>query len=225
MKFSDILILEGYDPEVVKIQITLKNIGKYNLGKSGKHHDGVDGWYGPLTDAAYKAEYGKSYKTINPDHKKITVDKSVSSPGAVLVGGLNYRPGDKSTSEQAAMLSSAIDLPVKGFDYNASNGTILAYMEANPGIPVFLFSAGCNKALALSKSASIDKNQLFIIEPYAASANVRAVVGGAVDNGVPASHVFVGGNASRGAGVVSGTSSSHAKSHWDAIASVGQMVK
>ena len=227
MKFGDILFLEGYDPKVVKIQKALKDTKKYDLGKSGKNHDGVDGWYGPLTDKAYRKEYGKPFKssTNTTVTKKIKTDKSISSSGAILVGGLNYRQGDISTSEQANILSNSLGIPVKGFDYNVSDSTILKYMESNPGIPVFLFSAGCNKASVLSKSSYVDKNQLYIIEPYASSRNVTNIVGNAVSNGVPTSHVFVGGNSSRGYGVVSGTSSSQSKTHWGALTSVGKIVK
>jgi hypothetical protein len=231
MKFSDILILEetNINPknlkfgdrgdDVKKLQQLLMDKG-FLKTRSMK----PTGYFGRMTRAALGKAMGvKSEPAVS---KQVTPKKTTSQyNAAVLVGGLNYRSGDKSTSEQASMLSSATGMNVKGFDYNAGDGAILAYMEANPGIPVFLFSAGCNKALSLSKSSFVDKNKLFIIEPYASSANVSAIVSAAVNNGVPASHVFVGGNASRGYGVVSGASKSNAKSHWDAIASVGNMVK
>lgn len=235
MKFSDILILEetNINPknlkfgdrgdDVKKLQQLLMDMGLLKTTSMKP-----TGYFGKLTRAAL--EKAKGVKNTSVASKQITskqaAPKKVEMQGnaVVLVGGLNYRSGDKSTSEQASMLSSAIGMSVKGFDYNADNGSILAFMKANQGAPIFLFSAGCNKALMLSKSEYVDKNKLFIIEPYATSANVRAIVSGAVNNGVPASHVFVGGNSSRGLGAVSGASKSNAKSHWDAIASVGKMV-
>ena len=236
MKFSDILILEetNINPknlkfgdrgdDVKKLQQLLMDKG-FLKTRSMK----PTGYFGRMTRAALGKAMGvKSEPAVSKQvtSKQVEPKKAETQRNAaVLVGGLNYRSGDKSTSEQASMLSSAIGMSVKGFDYNAGDGAILAYMEANHGIPVFLFSAGCNKALSLSKSSFVDKNKLFIIEPYASSANVSAIVSAAVNNGVPASHVFVGGNASRGYGVVSGASKSNAKSHWDAIASVGNMVK
>ena len=219
-------MLEGngkmvFDPMVRKLQLILKKTGKYNLGKSGKNYDGVDGLYGKLTDRACRKEFGKSFKTNNP---KITINKPTSANKAVLVGGLNYRPGDKSTSEQTSILSNAIGQPVKGFNYNDSNDNILRYLESNPGIPVFLFSKGCEKAFVLSNSSYVNKNQLYIIEPFAIDKGTKNIVNMAVNNGVPARNVYVGKNSSRGYGVINGTSDSNAKRHWDAISSVGDMV-
>ena len=219
-------MLEGngkmvFDPMVRKLQLILKKTGKYNLGKSGKNYDGVDGLYGKLTDRACRKEFGKSFK---PNKPKITINKPTSANKAVLVGGLNYRPGDKSTSEQTSILSNAIGQPVKGFNYNDSNDNILRYLESNPGIPVFLFSKGCEKAFVLSNSSYVNKNQLYIIEPFAIDKGTKNIVNMAVNNGVPARNVYVGKNSSRGYGVVNGTSDSNAKRHWDAISSVGDMV-
>jgi hypothetical protein len=231
MKFSDILILEetNINPKNLKFGDRgddVKKLQQLLMDKGFLKTISMKptGYFGRMTRAALGKAMG--VKNTSAVSKQVEPKKAETQRNsAVLVGGLNYRSGDKSTSEQASMLSSATGMNVKGFDYNAGDGAILAYMEANPGIPVFLFSAGCNKALSLSKSAFVDKNKLFIIEPYASSANVSAIVSAAVNNGVPASHVFVGGNASRGYGVVSGASKSNAKSHWDAIASVGNMVK
>ena len=177
--------------------------------------------YGKLTDRACRKEFGKSFKTNKP---KITINKPTSANKAVLVGGLNYRPGDKSTSEQTSILSNAIGQPVKGFNYNDSNDNILRYLESNPGIPVFLFSKGCEKAFVLSNSSYVNKNQLYIIEPFAIDKGTKNIVNMAVNNGVPARNVYVGKNSSRGYGVINGTSDSNAKRHWDAISSVGDMV-
>ena len=219
-------MLEGngkmvFDPMVRKLQLILKKTGKYNLGKSGKNYDGVDGLYGKLTDRACRKEFGKPFKK---NKTKITINKPTSANKAVLVGGLNYRPGDKSTSEQTSILSNAIGQPVKGFNYNDSNDNILRYLESNPGIPVFLFSKGCEKAFVLSNSSYVNKNQLYIIEPFAIDKGTKNIVNMAVNNGVPARNVYVGKNSSRGYGVVNGTSDSNAKRHWDAISSVGDMV-
>ena len=219
-------MLEGngkmvFDPMVRKLQLILKKTGKYNLGKSGKNYDGVDGLYGKLTDRACRKEFGKPFKT---NKTKITINKPTSANKAVLVGGLNYRPGDKSTSEQTSILSNAIGQPVKGFNYNDSNDNILRYLESNPGIPVFLFSKGCEKAFVLSNSSYVNKNQLYIIEPFAINKGTKNIVNMAVNNGVPARNVYVGKNSSRGYGVINGTSDSNAKRHWDAISSVGDMV-
>lgn len=144
---------------------------------------------------------------------------------AVLVGGLNYRSGDKSTSTQAQMLKSALGvMNVKSFDWNASTESILSFLSEHPRTPVFLFSAGCKKAGPLSASNNVDINKLYIIEPfYEPGGETAKSVKTAVSNGVPSKNVFVGTNASRGNGIVSGTSSSNVKDHWDALISVGRM--
>lgn len=144
---------------------------------------------------------------------------------AVLVGGLNYRSGDKSTSTQAQMLKSALGvMNVKSFDWDASTESILSFLSEHPRTPVFLFSAGCKKAGPLSASNNVDINKLYIIEPfYEPGGETARSVKTAVSNGVPSKNVFVGTNASRGNGIVSGTASSNAKDHWDALVTVGRM--
>jgi hypothetical protein len=96
-------------------------------------------------------------------------------------------------------------------------------MGGNPGIPVFLFSAGCTKAYDLSKSPNVDKDKLYIIEPYAVSETTKSIVRSAVSNGVPASNVFVGGSQGRGKGIVDGASDSNSSSHFGALTTVGSM--
>ena len=144
---------------------------------------------------------------------------------AVLVGGLTYRSGDKSTSTQAEMLKSGLGVAnIKSFDWDASTESVLSFLSANPKTPVFLFSAGCKKAEALSKSNDVNINKLYIIEPfYEPGGETARSVKAAVSNGVPSKNVFVGKNASRGSGIVSGTSSSNGSDHWDALVTVGRM--
>ena len=86
-----------------------------------------------------------------------------------------------------------------------------------------MFSAGCTKSNDISKSPNVDKNKVFIIEPFASSPTTKQIVQSAVSNGIPASNVFVGPNSSRGANVVNGASSSKAKTHWDALKQVASL--
>ena len=155
----------------------------------------------------------------------LITEESQNSFDAVLIGGLDYRPSDYQISQQIDLLKNGLgsDKNVKGFRYNASTSDILNFLEQNPGIMIFLFSAGCTKAYDISKSGSVDKNKLFIIEPFAASSGTKSIVRAAVSNGVPASNVFVGGSSGRGQGVVDGASSSQSDSHWGALTNVGKM--
>lgn len=142
---------------------------------------------------------------------------------AVLVGGLDYRDGDYSISQQVDLLKKGLgsNKNVKGFRYNVSTSDVLKFVSQNPKIPIFLFSAGCSKAGDISKNPNIDKNKLYIIEPYAPSVNTTATVRTAVSNGVPASNVFVGPTQPRGKGIVSGASNSNSSTHFGALTSVG----
>jgi hypothetical protein len=166
-------------------------------------------------------------KSEKPSREKTTNNPVTTAGGfaAILVGGLNYRSGDKSTSTQAQMLKNALGVTnVKSFDWDASTESILSFLSVNPKTPVFLFSAGCKKAGALSASNNVDVKKLYIIEPfYEAGGETEKSVKTAVSNGVPSKNVFVGTNASRGSGIVSGTASSNAKDHWDALVTVGRM--
>ena len=151
--------------------------------------------------------------------------ESEGSYDAVLVGGLDYRSSDQPIDQQVELVKKGLggDKRVKGFRYNASTSEVLNFMGGNPGIPVFLFSAGCTKAYDLSKSPNVDKDKLYIIEPYAVSETTKSIVNSAVSNGVPASNVFVGGSQGRGKGIVDGASDSKSSSHFGALTTVGSM--
>ena len=153
------------------------------------------------------------------------ITESEDSYDAVLVGGLDYRSSDQPIDQQVELVKKGLggDKRVKGFRYNASTSEVLNFMGGNPGIPVFLFSAGCTKAYDLSKSPNVDKDKLYIIEPYAVSETTKSIVRSAVSNGVPASNVFVGGSQGRGQGIVDGVSDSKSSSHFGALTTVGSM--
>jgi hypothetical protein len=217
-----------YDPEVEKIQKIL--VKKYDLGNFGPKNDGVDGKAGPLTRKAYQKEFGKELSLKSKTDVKSSDKSPVKSSGsfdAVLVGGLDYRDGDLDIDSQVKLLNSGLgsDKKIKGFRYSTSTRDIEDFLEKNPKIPVYLFSAGCKKANELAVSPYVNKNKLFIIEPYALGPVTKNNVRAAVSNGVPSSNVFVGKSGGRGAGVVSGASSSNSSSHWGALKQVGLMTK
>jgi hypothetical protein len=217
-----------YDPEVEKIQKIL--VKKYDLGNFGPKNDGVDGKAGPLTRKAYQKEFGKELSLKSKTDVKSSGKSPVKSSGsfdAVLVGGLDYRDGDLDIDSQVKLLNSGLgsDKKIKGFRYSTSTRDIEDFLEKNPKIPVYLFSAGCKKANELAVSPYVNKNKLFIIEPYALGPVTKNNVRAAVSSGVPSSNVFVGKSGGRGAGVVSGASSSNSSSHWGALKQVGLMTK
>ena len=238
--------------KVKKIQQFLVKQG-YDLGDYGDEEDGVDGKYGKLTKKAVE-EFQKKKgnleidgkvgpetakvmgKEIEPvfnkkskdteekdkDEKSDTKQQSTGSYGAILVGGLDYRQGDYPIDKQVEKLKKNYSGNVKGFRYNTETSTILNFLKSNTNVSVFLFSAGCNKAKDIAKSGYVDLNKIYIIEPYAVNGN--SSVSGAVNNGVPAKHVFVGDSKARGKGVVSGAVSSQSSSHWGALEGIGKLI-
>ena len=164
-----------------------------------------------------------------PKTKSVDVKKLNQSPfeeetnwDAVLVGGLEERPNDLSLEEQVKLFNSGFGGNVKGFHHYNSTDSILSFVELNPEIPIFLFSQGCNKSQILSQSPFVDKQKLFIIEPFTKNSGVFAIVEGAISNGVPRKNVFVGPTPSRGSNI-QGASKSEGINHWDALSKVGAM--
>ncbi len=96
------------------------------------------------------------------------ITESEDSYDAVLVGGLDYRSSDQPIDQQVELVKNGLggDKRVKGFRYNASTSEVLNFMGGNPGIPVFLFSAGCTKAYDLSKSPNVDKDKLYVTNSF-----------------------------------------------------------
>lgn len=210
-----------YNSEVAKVQKYLVNKGYY-LGNYGPNGDGVDGKLGPLTKKALKKEFGKT-----SEDKQTNNTISKGDYDAILVGGLDNRPGDVDINTQVELLKKGIgqDKKVKGFRYNTSPSTIINFINNNSGVPVYLFSAGCKISDEISSAMGSNKNKLYIIEPYAAGQITKANVRSAVNGGVPSSNVFVGDSVGRGLGIVNGASSSGSPSHWGSLTSVGNKTK
>jgi peptidoglycan hydrolase-like protein with peptidoglycan-binding domain len=211
----------SYDPNVEIIQKYLIKKG-YDLGKYGPNKDGVDGKLGPLTRGAMEQEFG-----LKIVRKGSSSQKTSGEYDAILVGGLDNRSGDLNIDSQVSLLKQGIgtEKNVKGFRFNTPSSTIIDFINKNPGIPIYLFSAGCRKSNEISNVLGQNKNNLFIIEPYAAGSETKNNVRNAVNNGVPASNVFVGNSVGRGQGIVIGASSSKSDSHWNALKTVGSMTK
>jgi hypothetical protein len=140
----------------------------------------------------------------------------------VLIGGLDTRPGDKPLSWQVEQLRNATGYDnIKGFRFTVDGTTLKGFFNENPNIPVFLFSKGCERVNEVLK-CNVDRTKIYVIEPWCGSSNSMNFFNN-VSSKIPSNHIFVGGNSSRGGGI-NGAVSSESKSHWGAIASVGQMV-
>ena len=210
-----------YDPKIETIQKYLKS-KNYNLGSFGPNKDGIDGKLGPLTRAAMEQEFGTKTKTNIG-----TTSGKLGEYDAILVGGLDNRPGDLNIDAQINLLKQGLgsDKNVKGFRYSTPTSTIIDTIKSNIGVPVYLFSAGCRKSNEIANALGKYKNRLFIIEPYAAGAETKNNVRNAVNSGVPATNVFVGDSVGRGKGIINSPSSSKSSSHWNALKTVASMTK
>jgi len=139
---------------------------------------------------------------------------------AILVAGLDNRPGDLDLEAQVKLFKSGfgVNAKVKGFRYNTTTAEIITFMRQNPKIPIFCFSAGCAKSYDLAVTENLaDKNKVYIIEPYAASARVKTIVESAIQRGVPAQNVTVGPSAERGRGIAGASETPRNIDHWGAL--------
>jgi len=166
----------------------------------------------PKTEKS-KAEKPKNEKP-RPEKK---IQKNQSTDGIILMGGLDYRNGDKSISQQVDMVKKSSGYEnVIGHRYKMLND-VLNSIEQNPNYYVILFSAGCAHSRKIAKAMS-NKSKLYIVEPYAKDPNTKSSVIDAVELGVPSRNVIVGPSSGRGSGVVDGaTKTPSGIGHWGAL--------
>ena len=173
-----------------------------------------------------KSKSDKS-KSKSDDSKSKSAD--TSSTAAILMGGLDYRPGDYKIDQQKSLLQSSLSgKSVIAHRYTDLTG-VLASIKNNPAATVVLFSAGCSYASTVAK-AMADKTKLYIVEPYAKSNNTSNAVQMAVNAGVPSSNVLTGSTSARGLNVVPGATKTPdvagggMASHWNALKFVGKLI-
>jgi hypothetical protein len=150
--------------------------------------------------------YGFSDKPKKLFNKKASEKKK----GILLLGGLDYRSGDKNIEQQIDLVKKDIDATtdVKGFRYKDLQG-ILNAIDENPQYSVMLFSAGCryaDKVAEKMQSVNNSLTNLYILEPYNSGGSTSTAVKKAVNMGVPSKNVFVGKTSSTGVGIVENTS-------------------
>ena len=141
---------------------------------------------------------------------------------AILVGGLDNRQGDLKIDQQEELFKQGFgNVKVKSFVFATTSATVIKFLSEYPKLPIFLFSKGCEISEALSKSNVVDKNNLFIIEPYATSANTKKQVENSIKNGVPAANVYTGPSTGRGEGIAGASKTPSGIDHWGALKYVG----
>jgi hypothetical protein len=91
------------------------------------------------------------------------------------------------------------DAIIKSFTFETSNlPAIKEVLKLNPKIPIFLFSAGCQRITGLIDNPNLDKAKVFLIEPYTVNTVGRRNIESAIDSGVPSKNVYVGPTSDRG---------------------------
>jgi hypothetical protein len=91
---------------------------------------------------------------------------------------------------------------IKSFRHEASNlPAIREVLKLNPKIPVFLFSAGCQRITGLIDDPNLDKTKVFLIEPYTVETTGRRNMESAIDKGVPSKNLYAGPTSDRGKNV------------------------
>jgi methionine salvage enolase-phosphatase E1 len=172
-----------------------------------------------------------NYVVTEEQLRKLTenIDSSKNSTegkgvDAILVGGLDdENTGYINLDKQISIFKQGFSGGnVKAFGYRTSPDTVLTYLKLYPKIPIFLYSAGCNLADELITSKLVDKNKLYLIEPFNRKGKLNSSVSKAIDLGLNPKNIFVKkDNPGRGGGF-SGASDSGAKNHSEALRTVPQ---
>lgn len=161
----------------------------------------------------------KKLKLFNNNNSTLNNDEY----DVILMGGLDNRQGDKNITQQVNLLQkNAVNKKIIGLRYKDILGVKETIIK-NPNSIVVLFSAGASNSSIISKLIT-DKNNLFIVEPYATSSNVTNSVKDAILQGVPTKNVITGATKSRGNGVVEkSTKTPQGIGHWESLEFVGTL--
>jgi len=244
-----------FDPEVEKIQNELKGkyyLGNFGPKKDGvdgllgsltkkammkeikKNPTLKDKYEKLLKKHGFEKDYDYDKKALKSKDGEILGKSDVkitkgiggdSSNVVILMGGLDYRPGDYKIDSQVDILSKGLGSEPKiiGYRYNDLQ-SVLNSIEEYPDAKVVLFSAGCKHANKIAQMIK-NKENLFIVEPYSESSTTKNSVQSAVSNGVPQKNVIVGPTSGRGMNVVDGaTKTPKNTNHWGALEFVGTMM-
>jgi len=210
-------ISSKYDPNVEELQKFLKYQKKYDIGKSGKNKDGIDGIYGKLTQKAHQ-QYNKGIPPETKEKQNIDISFDKSNADVVFVGGLEK---DMNLNSQVNLLKRGLkpDRKVKAFHYYDSDEEINNFLDENPNSVVYLFSAGANKIVSISNNPNVNLSDVYIIEPYTAKQRVLSRLESAISKGLPRQNVFHGGSVGRGS-AFKGATASGGSNHFTALTSV-----
>lgn len=193
------------------------------------------GWYNPkrLADGQGKIDeawhfeywgYADEYPPGSVSPPAATTTAKGTTFGAVFVTGLTR---DISAERQLQAFKDGVGADKRVFSAPYSNiAAVKTFLAQNPKTPVFLYSAGAGSANvnALIDDPNVDKQKLFLIEPFFGD-STRAAIVTAISKGLPASNVYGGPVPERGGGnkKINGTSTTPSNlNHFQAPTYVGQ---
>ena len=145
---------------------------------------------------------------------------------AVLISGLDNRKDskgnliDKTISQQISLLEGASGLNnIMGFRFNASSNELKTFIESYPGLPIVMFSKGCERAHEVLSFSGVDSSKVFVIQPWAGN-------GGGYYNrlSMPKGNIYVGKSSSTGFGIKGATPCPEGMGHWESLPKIGGMV-
>jgi len=167
------------------------------------------------------------YYGINRKNKPEIIKKK---KGILLLGGLDYRSGDKKIDEQVELVKKEIgdNIDVKGYRYNDLDG-ILNAIGLNPDYSIMLFSAGASKSEQVAqkvKDIGGSLDNIYIIEPYHKGGTATKSVRKSVEIGIPEKNVITGTYDSVGKGIVENSTPTPkcSPSHWCSLTEVAKFV-
>jgi hypothetical protein len=197
-----------------------------------KIKDGTDEWESAEycktkffnKNLSIKKQTDKGVQSFEEPEKEIKTRTLGSDAQIILMGGLDYRQGDKNISQQVEIVKQSSGIKnVIGHRYMKIND-VLSSIKENPDAYVILFSAGCRYSNEIAKVMN-DKSKLYIVEPYAVSSGTANSVRNAVSQGVPPKNVIVGPSKGRGSGVVDGSTKTPPNiGHWGSLEYVGTLL-
>lgn len=142
---------------------------------------------------------------------------------ALFVGGLEKEGFPKLHQQLANFKEGFGNKKVIALPHHVSFDKIVNVMKVYPKIPIFLYSAGCNHADELMDLETVDKNKVYLIEPFNnPKKGLNSSVSRALGKGLKSKNIFVApGKPGRGHGF-SGASNSDAGNHFDSPRTVGK---
>ena len=159
--------------------------------------------------------------------KLLDIIKEQQQKGVILIGGLDNRMKngvliDKTLSEQISLLQSASGINnIIGLRYGTSEESIKKTILDNPNFPVVLFSKGCENAHVVLSCKGINRNKVFLIQPWAGNEDMVTYYNGLK---IPKNQIYVGKSSSAGNGISGATRCPEGMTHWGSLPAIGGVV-